>query len=523
MCANRIVRQLSWLGGGEPQEADKKRERSDHLIAGVVVLLGASLAWLVTTLAVAGSTSWPVLAIVALTFVFGVLIAALGRAIGSGEPGWGGILGRATVAVAVGVLVGELAAVALFSGPVDRLLDEQAARSADASPSVAQATADLERTRQARTALDTAVAQAREQREQALVVARCESNPSPACPQTHITGVPGTGPETRTANGFLGDAQRQLDNAVVERDRLSPSLDAQVAADEVALTEARESPTTDTRGGVGARWAAMNEYTLGNAGALVLRALTVAFCVLLYLLPLVLRLWRGKTSQDRAAAARAEVERAELEADTAIAVKRAEVRAAVETMWAEQRLASARMAVEAQAEIDREEQRRRVVEALEAPVSTPSERVFEPVAELPAQAATQDRLPARAEAPREGGGSLIPSIPDVTKAAARWVRPFVPPIVASAIETTTKPLRGARQIFEETEEIHISLRRTHKVTVQSEQSEPAPTRPETKPRWVESSTVEHLQAEAEQPPLEPATARRDLTRREGPAELPPAE
>jgi len=81
-------------------------------------------------------------------------------------------------------------------------------------------------------------------------------------------------------------------------------------------------------------------------------------------------------------------------------------------------------------------------------------------------------LPALVEAESKPGSSLIPSIPDVTKTAARWLRPFVPPIVASAIETTTKPLRGVRQVFEETEEIHFSLRRTHKVSVQSEEHGP---------------------------------------------------
>jgi hypothetical protein len=45
----------------------------------------------------------------------------------------------------------------------------------------------------------------------------------------------------------------------------------------------------------------------------------------------------------------------------------------------------------------------------------------------------------------------------------------VPPIIASAIDTTTKPLRSARQVFEETEEIHFSLKRTHKVSVHSEE------------------------------------------------------
>ena len=49
----------------------------------------------------------------------------------------------------------------------------------------------------------------------------------------------------------------------------------------------------------------------------------------------------------------------------------------------------------------------------------------------------------------KAGARLIPTIPDVTKAASRWIRPFVPPIIASAVETATKPLRGARQVFEE--------------------------------------------------------------------------
>jgi hypothetical protein len=197
---------------------------------------------------------------------------------------------------------------------------------------------------------------------------------------------------------------------------------------------------------------------------MLLRVVTIAFFVLLLLLSLILKLWRGQTSQDRGAAAHAEIERAELEADTAIAVKRAEVRAAVETLHAEHQLASARLAIEAQTEIDREQQRRRVMEALEAPVQAQSERVAEPTPELPAPDSS-DNLPAR----RHESTSLIPTIPDVTKVAARWIRPFVPPIIASAIDTTTKPLRSARQVFEETEEIHFSLKRTHKVSVQSEE------------------------------------------------------
>jgi hypothetical protein len=356
-----------------------------------------------------------------------------------------------------------------LTGPIDGRLDEQAAHAVDFTPAVAQASAGLDRARQARSALDTAVDEAGRRRDEALVVARCEYHPSPQCPQTHITGVPGTGPETRTADDFLADTQRELDTVTADRDRRAPALESEIGARERALVQARTDAMTSVDRGIGPRWTAMNAYTMTSPGALLLRLLTIVFCTLPIALPLILRLWRGETSSDRGSRARDEVERAEIEADTAIAVKRAEVRAAVETLWAEQQLASARLAAQAQTEIDREQQRRRVVEALEEPVQVHSERPAEEMDELPAAESIENQnLPARIESTRD---SLIPTIPDVTKAAARWLRPFVPPIVATAIETTTKPLRTVRQVFEESEEIHISLRRTHKVTVESQEAE----------------------------------------------------
>lgn len=442
---------------------------------------------------------------IALTLVFVLSVAAISWAISRGPiRGRSGIAGRAAVGVAVGVVVGELAAVVLFSGSIDRLLDERAARSAEATPAVAQASAELDRTRQERTALDTSVDEASRQRDDALVVARCEFRPSPPCPQTHITGVPGAGPETRTATDFLADAQRQLDNAVTNRDRLAPGLDSEIAAREQALEQARTTALKDVDGGLGARWQAMNDHTFASPGATLLRLMTIAFFVLLTLLPLILRLWRGRTR---------DAERAEIDADTAIAVKRAEVRAAVETLWAEQQLASARLAVEAQMEIDREQQRRRVMEVLEVPVQAQSERVIEPTPELTAP--ESDNLPALLDDEVKQGTSLIPTIPDVTKAAARWLRPFVPPIVASAIETTTKPLRSARQVFEETEEIHFSLKRTHRVSVQSEEHAGAdPVEPQ-KASVVSSVERQQLTTPRERQP--------ELRGADGPRQLPPAD
>ena len=492
-----ITAALVWLGGGERREAGARHERSTLVSAGAVVLLAAMLAWLVAAVALTESTTWPVAATVAVTSAFGLLVGAVSRAVASGTRG---VAGRAAVLVAIGLVVGELAAVVVFSGSIDRLLGEQAARTAESTPASAQAAVDLDRSRAARDGLDDAVAQAVQRRQEALVVARCEFNPRPDCPQTTITGVPGAGPETRTANDFLGDAQGALDAALAERDRQAAVLDTQIADGERALAQAQQAAMADTDRGLGARWVAMNDHTLASSGALVMRLLVDGFFVLLSLLPLILKLWRGETSQDRGIAADVERDRAELHADTAIAVKRAEVRAAIDNMWAEQQLASARMAVEAQLQIDREEQRRRVIDATGPAVTARSERipqaaiedVFLPIA-AEAEAASLfpaelPMVPAVVDVPEDGpsvdddersgdrsGGerSLIPALPDVTRAAARWIRPLVPPIVISAIDTTTKPLRGVKQIFEETEEIHISMRRTHRVSTHVEETEEA--------------------------------------------------
>ncbi|RAV16996.1 DUF4407 domain-containing protein [Mycolicibacterium sp. GF69] len=481
---------LVWLGGGERREVGARHERSTLITAGVVVLVVAMLAWLVAAAALASSTSWPLAAVVAVTSGVGLLVGAVSRALASGAVHRSGVAGRAAVAVAVGLVVGELAALVVFSGSVGRLLDERAARIADGAPAVMRAAAELDRSRTARGELDDPVEQAVQRRQEALVVARCEFNPRPDCPQTFITGVPGAGPENRTANDFLADAQRSLDAALAERDRRAPAVDAQIADGEQVLTRARQVATADVDRGLGARWVAMNDYTLAHPGALILRLLVDACFVLLSLLPLILRLWRGETSQDRGIAADVQRDRAELEADTTVAVKRAQVRAAIDNMWAEQQLASARMAVEAQLEIDREHQRRRVMEAVEPAISARAERISEPEdvylpiaaeaeaaslgaagSEIAPVVDTAENLPSAVEEDRSvepSGRPLIPSIPDVTRTAARWIRPLVPPIIVNAIDTTTKPFRGARQIFEETEEIHFSMRRTRKVTTHVE-------------------------------------------------------
>ena len=140
----------------------------------------------------------------------------------------------------------------------------------------------------------------------------------------------------------------------------------------------------------------------------------------------------------------------------------------------------------------------------------------------------------------------LPIFPDVTKAAARWIRPLVPGFVARAIDTSTHPLRTARQVFEEVEEITFALKRTRKIVVNTEESVSQGSSPGS--AGISDSDDDHLEARhvAAQPaaskrlsakhahdlPLSQPEPRRGLTQREGPAEvraadgprqLPPAE
>ncbi|OBI51607.1 hypothetical protein A5707_13785 [Mycobacterium kyorinense] len=539
---SRINTVLSWLGGGEWQELSERHERSAHAITGVVVVLTAALAGLVTALTMSESVRWPVSAIAVLALTFGALVGAVARAIVSGPvSGWRGIAGRAAVAVVLGVVVGELAAMTVFAGSIDHRLDAVASRTADSSAAVAQATSDLEQTRNERNALDAAVDKARANRDQALVVARCEYHPTPACPQTNITGVPGTGPETLTANERLAATQQELDNAIGVRDRHADELRAELDAGTAQLAQARHTVVAEADRGLAARWTAMHDITTANAGALLLRLVTVGFFILLSLLPLILKLLRGTTTHDRRAVAHAERDHAEVAADTAIAVKRAEVRAAAEILWAEQQLAQARLAVEAQLEIDRANHQRRVIEALEdPPASDPVEEdMYLPIAaeaEAASLAAAEQPVPEQTVAEPENlpaatrATPLLPTIPEVTKTAARWIRPLVPTFVARAIDTTTQPLRTARQVFEEVEEITFSFKRTRKVTVDTEEVV-RPARHGSAPEHWAGDDADprgpRVPLGAVQrhggPSLAPSTHQGELTERVGPRELPPAE
>ncbi|MGK8554551.1 DUF4407 domain-containing protein [Nocardia gipuzkoensis] len=486
---------FTWLGGGRTSEIIDHHERAGYAVTGAVVLLSATISGAIAGLAAASADALPLWATPAAALVVAALTGALARAVATARPSGGpdrlGLIVRVTVAVLAGGLIAELAAVVLFGASVDRVLDDRAQRSVDSAAQVVAAQSELDRAKADRAALDRSIIQAQADIDRALVIARCEYNPTPECPQTRITGVPGRGPEAQTANDMLDDARKQLAAAQGRVD----AADRRIADDQNALAAARNSSFEGADRGLGAHWQAMNDYTVREA--LPLRILTIVAFVALALLPLVLRWWRGETSFDRHNAARAVHDRAEREADTAIAVKQAEVRAEAETLRAEQQLTAARLAIEADTAIDRERERTRIIAAIggiEIGITEPPRRPELPAAaaddrkdsampheatpHLPAPVtASPPPAPAVPAAPApapKGGGLELPLIGTVpfTDTAARFIRPLVPSFVANAIDTATHPLRTARQAFEEVEEITFTLRRTRKVTIDGQVAHP---------------------------------------------------
>ncbi|MRH86264.1 DUF4407 domain-containing protein [Nocardia sp. SYP-A9097] len=509
---------LTWLGGAHAGVTDR-HERTGYSVTGAVVALFALTAGVITALAT-GAANWPIAGTVAVASTATLLVGAISRTLATAAaPGkdentraraeFGARIG---VAAVVGIVIAEMACTVLFGGSVNRLLDETARRGVESAPAVVTARTELDQARTDRKDLDQQITKAQNDVDTALVTARCETNPDPQCPSTRITRVPGYGPEARTANQMLDDARAQLTAARAKID----GLDSKITDKDRALGTARTAAYTDGDRGLGARWVAMNDYTTGHAGPLALRLAVALLLIVLALLPVLLRFWRGETAFDRELATRTATDRAAQAAATAIAEKQAETRVEAEKLRAEQQLTAAELALHADTAIDREKQRTRIIAAIgnfqigitepaqqraidefdraaqpELPAgnrtasSVSQEGIVTPTPNLPAQltqgavtpvghgGALAPAVPAPQPAPaNKGGGLELPIIGTVpfTDTAARWIRPLVPSFVANAIDTATHPLRTVRQAFEEAEEITFTLKRTRKVTMDSTDS-----------------------------------------------------
>ncbi|MCS3779636.1 DUF4407 domain-containing protein [Tsukamurella ocularis] len=438
---------------------------------------------------------------------------------------------RCLVSVLIGLVVGELFSMLVLNGAIEDRLRGDADTAAASAPAVRAAQAELDAARADRTALDTAVAEASTRRDQALVVARCEYRPGPACPQTSITGVPGRGPEARTANERLASAQTDLDRATATRAKDAPGRDARVVTARTEAAAARQDATAGADDGLGARWVALNGVTAHSLPTAALRIAIDLVCVVLALLPLLLRLWRGETVRDirrrrdleserLASAAQLAIERRDHErrVELAIADDRptellpalggaAAGAAALEAAGFEPVAVTARryrqeipavnddfLPIAAAAEAASLAARApgqppgdetptgplpvtREVDATPAPADESTEETVMPdETNLPARVAdTAPAVPAR-EIPHKPNPFVPPVLDEAARTIAGFVRPLMPPIVARVLPGGGgSGTRTVQQSYEEVEEVTFAMRRTRKVVVGTvEQSLPAP-------------------------------------------------
>jgi len=107
-------------------------------------------------------------------------------------------------------------------------------------------------------------------------------------------------------------------------------------------------------------------------------------------------------------------------------------------------------------------------EPADAPAEPAATAELVPIGDQPAE-----NLPVQATS-QPAGGLTLPQLPDLTKVAARLLRPLVAPVapvVDRVIDTSVQQLRSAQKVIEEFEEITFTLRRTSRTTVTENEHE----------------------------------------------------
>jgi len=488
-----------WLGGGQTSEIDEQHERTSYIITGIGVTLTALTGGAITCSALALSGATPLL-IGTVTLFTCLLTGLLGRAMAgaaptarpelpAGTPAIGAVLVRLAVPVLVGLLVAEVAATVLFDGSVIRILDQRASAAVAAEPTVRAAHAELDSARTERGVLADTITTAQTDIDSALIVARCEYNPTPQCPRNKITGVPGRGPEAQTANAMLDDARARLAAAT---GRIT-TLDRRVTDGRRLIYETETAAFAEADRGIGARWSAMNEHTGSHIDALGLRLVNAAAFVLLALLPLILRRWRGETSLDRRRAARSVQHLSEDRLPVNKSSVDAKAHPGDDLLPAEPATPQRDSIDESQLQLD-QRQRTKVVATIAgleiglversssekqdirsrsdcrtAPL--PGHKTNDPIATFPLSSAARalPTVPSRCAAevgtaePAAPDGLHLPLIGTVpfTDTAARTIGPLMPSLVTKAIACATHPLRVANQTLAGVEEVTVTLRRSH--------------------------------------------------------------
>ncbi len=311
---------FAWLGGASWRALDDRHERSSYQISGFFVLLNGFIAWGLATLAAIGMLLAPGFASAApFTAVWGLFVIGFDRAIcavvfdpAQRKTARRSYLARAICAGLLGFMISEMGALAIFKDDIDRTMNDSIAAQIDASRALLVGSADqptdragqLRKLRADRLKLDTDVSAATEKNKQAGLLATCERQPA-GCPPDltktgQISGQGGPGGLTRQRDADAAATAAELNRATTAHDIQASELDRQIkdlaGAIDTDVTKADALAKAET--GLAARWHALLKFVFSDGRALGFHILLTVFFILLDLVPLFIKIGRGRTRYD---------------------------------------------------------------------------------------------------------------------------------------------------------------------------------------------------------------------------------
>lgn len=311
---------FAWLGGASWRGITARHDRSSYQMSGFFVLLNGFIAWGLFTFAAVGMGASPSFrAALPYTVVWGLFVVMFDRAISARivDPSQGkwltttGYFVRALVACMLGFIIAEAGAMALFRDDIERTMRDTISLQVQDSTRYIRGTedtptprmAELKDLRARRDKLQNDLTAAQGKVEEAVRIAVCEFDPR-GCEDLvragKVTGTGGRGDKTKLRDAEKAAAEGELAKAETawasQREPLETrinDLDKQLAAEIGVATNAAQASQ-----GLPARWRAMLDFTRNDPAGTFQHLLIVIFCVLLDLVPLLLKIWRGPTSYD---------------------------------------------------------------------------------------------------------------------------------------------------------------------------------------------------------------------------------
>ncbi|MFD4639477.1 DUF4407 domain-containing protein [Lentzea sp. NPDC058436] len=311
---------FAWLGGASWRGISSRHDRSSYQLSGFFVLLNGFIAWGTLALAAVGlGVTEDFADALPYTVPWGLFVAAFDRAIAAKpvdpEESRGktltGFLVRGFCAVLLGFLVAQAGALAIFRDDIERTMRDTISTQVNQSTELVTGSSDnptarqeeLNRLRGERTTLETELQTAETKAFEAQRIAACERDPK-GCEDLiragKVTGAGGDGDKTVVRDREKAEAEAALGRAREawngNRDRLNrriDELDEQIKGD-VGLAQSAAKLSD----GIPAKLRAMFDFTRQNLAGGVIHLAIIVVGVLLDLIPLLLKIWRGRTQYD---------------------------------------------------------------------------------------------------------------------------------------------------------------------------------------------------------------------------------